>query len=61
MKTILLVLLTFLLQSCEKENKSTNKINDEYYVIEIDSCEYIRGWYQLAHKGNCKYCKQRNK
>ena len=24
-----------------------------------DSCEYIAGYNQLAHKGNCKYCKER--
>lgn len=42
----------------------------EYDVIEIDSCEYImasnpkrvagRKVTSIAHKGNCKYCKERN-
>lgn len=41
----------------------------EYDVIEIDSCEYImiqsRTYYgyivtSIGHKGNCKYCKERN-
>lgn len=33
-------------------------------LVEIDSCEYLYGkwgngtW--VTHKGNCKYCKQRN-
>ena len=30
-----------------------------YGTIVIDSCEYIRGYYRLAHKGNCKFCKER--
>lgn len=34
-------------------------------VIEIDGCEYVIGnsGYKgyLAHKGNCKYCAERNK
>ena len=25
----------------------------------IDSCEYVEWGYGLAHKGNCKYCKER--
>ena len=34
-------------------------------VIEVDSCEYLIAYagYKgfMAHKGNCKYCKQRRK
>lgn len=34
-------------------------------VITIDSCEYLFGRWGyasvLTHKGNCKFCKQRNK
>lgn len=36
-------------------------LDSEYSVIEIDSCEYIKGWVgepdggaYLTHKGNCK-------
>lgn len=28
-------------------------------TIVIDSCEYIRGAHKLAHKGNCRFCKER--
>ena len=28
-------------------------------TIVIDSCEYIRGANKIAHKGNCKFCKER--
>ena len=36
----------------------------DYTVIVFDSCEYIKyrthnGYYGVAHKGNCKYCKER--
>ena len=38
-----------------------------YAVIVIDSCEYIvkssesgyQGYGYMAHKGNCRYCKER--
>ena len=40
-----------------------------FYVVEIDSCEYImgrscsgyNGYGYLSHKGNCKYCAERRK
>jgi len=25
----------------------------------IDSCEYVKWGYGLAHKGNCRFCKER--
>lgn len=28
-------------------------------IITIDSCEYIVWGYWLAHKGNCRFCKER--
>jgi hypothetical protein len=28
-------------------------------TVIIDSCEYIGERYQLAHKGNCRFCKER--
>jgi len=40
----------------------------EYQVVVIDSCEYLAGWQRwqtgsffVTHKGNCKFCKERNK
>ena len=29
-----------------------------YTYIELDSCEYISGLNELAHKGNCRFCKE---
>ena len=39
---------------------------DGFKIVVIDSCEYISyylGWKEglLTHKGNCKYCAERNK
>ena len=49
--------------SNEKEVVATSEVYRDYEVIIIDSCEYIRGYrtldYRLAHKGNCKFCKER--
>lgn len=30
-----------------------------YSDVEIDSCQYIIGYMVLAHKGNCRFCKER--
>lgn len=42
-----------------------NNIIREVYVIEIDSCEYLYAYHVggpiLTHKGNCKYCAERDK
>jgi hypothetical protein len=42
-----------------------NNIIREVYVIEIDSCEYLWAYHgggpMLTHKGNCKYCAEREK
>ena len=52
-------------QSEETQYSATNIPNVNYYVIIADSCEYIRfssttsSW--GGHKGNCKFCAERNK
>ena len=30
-------------------------------IIVIDSCEYLREYHMLTHKGNCKFCEERRK
>jgi hypothetical protein len=67
---IFLVILGSLIGCTEAnvEKKSTTYIvrenNIPIEVVIIDSCEYLYGpWGNatvLTHKGNCKYCKQRN-
>ena len=44
------------------DSNSINTSNSFYYnTIIVDSCEYVEGYYKLAHKGNCKFCAERNK
>lgn len=57
-KIILLALTAVMMVGCENPPEKTIGGWD---VIVIDSCEYIRGYYKLAHKGNCKYCQERMK
>lgn len=52
--------------------KTTLEVRDNYYgnatyttIKTIDSCEYIvsrtsHGFATFCHKGNCKFCKERN-
>ena len=57
---ITVILAVLLLMSCEEEHQS-KRIVDDYKIVVIDSCEYIRGTYLLAHKGNCRFCAERNR
>lgn len=66
---LFLALMSLLLTSCGEAPRTEKDSVIEYDVIEIDSCEYImvqsRTYYgyittSIAHKGNCKYCKERN-
>jgi len=73
MKKTLFSFLAIILLLCSCDNKtkegsfSINTIGD-YNIVEIDKCEYIEydqglieyRVYSLTHKGNCKYCKERN-
>lgn len=36
-------------------------LGSNVYVVEIDSCEYLVNHYRMAHKGNCKFCRERAK
>ena len=62
-KIILLALTALVMVGCYDWNSdyevNTKKDGILYGVIMIDSCEYIRGRYRLAHKGNCRFCKER--
>jgi hypothetical protein len=69
-KLVLCTVLLSTLFSCDLETNVSNKEIDYKHfgrsikVYEIDSCEYIyfpngnASW--GAHKGNCKFCAQRN-
>ena len=61
MKNIMLLILTTLIMvGCTEHYKET-RINSDYSVRVIDSCEYIllNGVGIKAHKGNCRFCKER--
>ena len=60
--TIVLALITSMIVGCDKNsnrNIDTKTEGTIYGTIMVDSCEYIRGEYKLAHKGNCRFCKER--
>lgn len=66
---LFLALMALLLMSCGEAPRTEKDSVIEYDVIEIDSCEYImvqsetyrlKKVISIAHKGNCKYCKERN-
>jgi hypothetical protein len=70
MKKLGLILICLMLFSCfENEQEFQEKMGGwkDYAVIVIDSCEYIvkssangsQGYGYMAHKGNCRYCKER--
>lgn len=63
-KLLLLALLAMIMVGCDynsNRNIDTKTEGVIYGTIIIDSCEYIRGVDKLAHKGNCRFCIERNK
>ena len=64
-KLLLLALLAMIMVGCEEKKEDREYATDErgytYEVLVIDSCEYFHSTYVLAHKGNCRFCTERNK
>ena len=61
-KIILFTLTTLMMVGCDDKNQDGSYDTSrslEYGIIVIDSCEYINGFSRLAHKGNCRFCKER--
>lgn len=63
---VTIILAALLLMSCESESKGQPAGNvDGYEIIVVDSCEYlILPYYRggvMGHKGNCRFCAERNK
>ena len=57
-KIILLALTALMMVGCNPEGAT--RIDDVYYSITVDSCEYIICKGKLrGHKGNCRFCKER--
>ena len=62
-KIILLALTAVMMAGCTTKNsdgsyKLDGGFNTPNHVV-IDSCEYICWGHGLAHKGNCRFCKER--
>jgi hypothetical protein len=62
-KFILLTLTTFMMVGCvEKDSNGHIAINtgvNNPSISIIDSCEYVNWRHGLAHKGTCRFCKER--
>lgn len=61
-KIILLTLTSLMVVGCDYQNPDGSYDTSKSLMtqtIVIDSCEYIKGYYTLAHKGNCRLCKER--
>ena len=61
-KIILLALTALMMVGCDynsNRNIDTKTEGVIYGTIIVDSCEYIRSSYRIAHKGNCRFCKER--
>jgi len=60
------VKLLILLSACTNPI-SSKKIGEDHNIIVMDNCEYIMYSYEsgcagygfMAHRGQCKYCKER--
>ena len=67
-KVLLLTLITMMMVGCMKTKENGEPIVSNYYkehsvdnpyIQVLDSCEYIRWHSEIAHKGNCRFCKER--
>ncbi len=64
MKSMILLALTALMMvGCDQQQIANTITKDDFGVCVYDSCEYLiavhgyKGF--LAHKGNCRFCKER--
>lgn len=57
-------------RSNQECSKVTSNFGNTYNIVEIDSCEYLvkhsnthfgHDVISITHKGNCKYCRERNR
>jgi len=58
---ILLALTAIIMVGCDYQNSDGSYSTYKGYLktVVMDSCEYVKGYNRLAHKGNCKYCQER--
>ena len=62
-KIILLALTALMMVGCDQQQLANDVTKDDFGVCVYDSCEYLIGAHGykgfLAHKGNCRFCKER--
>ena len=63
-KLILLAFTALIMVGCvEKDFNGNIAVNTGGYspkILIIDSCEYVKWGYGLSHKGNCRFCEERD-
>lgn len=59
-KIILLALTALMVVGCGEYQGEGKLALAGYSDLEIDSCQYIVGYNVLAHKGNCRFCEERD-
>ena len=70
MKKILLAFTALMMAGCNNTNDEytapyknggldSHLTGADMCTVIIDSCEYVGTRFQLAHKGNCRFCKER--
>ncbi len=71
MKKFMIIIFALLMVGCEcktdTEIEEAKRLNG-FNIVVIDSCEYLykekpagyAGYGFMAHKGNCRFCKERN-
>ena len=62
-KIILLALTALMMVGCDQQQFANNVTKADFGVCVYDSCEYLIAAHGysgfLAHKGNCRFCKER--
>jgi len=61
-KLLLIAFVVLMMVGCDYQNPDGSYDTHKSLSLEtivIDSCEYVSGFYRLAHKGNCKFCAER--
>ena len=62
-KIILLALTALMMVGCDQQKIADDVTKKDFGVCIYDSCEYVIGIHGykgfLAHKGNCRFCKER--
>lgn len=63
-KIIVLALTALMMVGCEPYVNPTKDFSSRFMTVYIDSCEWLMSqldYDAIAHKGNCRFCKERRK